>query len=137
MRLQLKASFTVEAAFVMSIIFFCLVTLIMFAYRCRDGVFRNYAANQAAQSAAYTEEAWEPQENNIAAAEELANRRLHTIGRYAGEDLYISRDEYMNTAEAYHGELEYKARYGDVENYMRLNSVFEDFADMLKEGEGE
>ena len=125
--MKLKASFTVEASFVMSIIFFCLITAILFAYSTRDRVFKNYISSQAAVDAAYTEEKWKPAGSTLEKAEEHANSRLHTIGRYSSSMLSVSRDELQNNAYANIDDEIFTARIIDIENYMRITSVIQDF----------
>ena len=125
--MKLKASFTVEAAFVMSIIFFCLITAILFAYSTRDRIFKNYVSNQAAVDAAYTEEKWKPADSTLDKAEERANSRLHIIGRYSSSMLSVSRDELQNLARSNINDETFTAGIVDIENYMRITSVIQDF----------
>lgn len=127
-----KASFTIEATIVMAIILMCVVTMIMFAYRCRDSVFRNYVMSESAHKTAHMEETWKPHISNTDGIKQYSEDRLHTIGRYSGKSILLSRDEFMNTASAEFDEVMINARFGDVENYMRLASVIRDFKDARK-----
>lgn len=129
---RLQASSTIEAAMVMGIILICLVTAILFAYRCRDNIFKKYAASEAALMTAHTEETWLPDRSEKEAIENYANTRLHTIGRYAGSDISSSRDELLDIATVRFREEEYTAKIADIENYMRLSSVVKDFIDKKK-----
>lgn len=131
---SLKASFTIEATIVMAIIFICVVTMIMFAYRCRATVFRNYVMSEAAQKTAYTEEVWKPRTSNSDEIKQYSEARLHTIGRYSDKGLLLSKDEIMNTASAEFDGVAINTKFGDIENFMRLTSVIRDFADAGKEG---
>lgn len=132
---DLKAGFSVEAAIVMAIIFMCVATLIIFAYHCRDIVYRNYVVSESAERAAYTEEIWKPRDSSLDLVEENADRRLHTIGTFAGYSLSAERDEVSDTAMAMFGDICVKAHFSDAENYMRLSSVIVDFADSYKKDE--
>lgn len=132
---ELKAVFTVEAAVIMAIIFMCIATLIMFAYRCRDIVYRNYVVSEATQRAAYTEEIWKPRDSSLDLVEQNADRRLHTIGTFTGYSLSAEKDEVTDTATAVFGDISVKAHFSDAENYMRLSSVIRDFADHYKRDE--
>ncbi len=117
----------------MGIILICLVTAILFAYRCRDKIFKNYVASEAVFMTAHTEETWLPDKSEKEAIENYANTRIHTIGRYAGSDISSSRDELIDIATVRFGDEEYTAKIVDIENYMRLSSVVKDFVDK-KEG---
>ena len=125
--MKLKASFTIEAAFVMSILIFCLLTAILFTYSRRDLIFKNYVSSQAAVDAAYTEEKWKPADDTLEEVEARANTRLHNIGRYSSSMLSASRDELNNKAAAYFEDETYISKITDIENYMRLTSVIMDF----------
>ncbi|MBQ0145903.1 MAG: hypothetical protein KBS51_02145 [Lachnospiraceae bacterium] len=134
MNCQMKASFTVEATLVLSVIFLCLVTMIMFAYQCRDNIFGNYVANEAAVRAAYLEEKWKSGNSSIDSIEESVEKRLHTVGRFYGKPVYVSKNDLSDNAAAEFDERTFTAPVADTENYMRLTSVIEDFTDNLKEG---
>ncbi|MDO4938897.1 MAG: hypothetical protein Q4E54_02935 [Lachnospiraceae bacterium] len=133
---QMQASFTVEAAMVMGIILICLVTAIIFAYRCRDGVFRNYVAGEAALMTAHTEETWLTDLSETEAIEQYAHARLSVLGRYTDQNLSLSRDRLSETATARHGDEEYTAKIADIENYMRLSSVIKDFVEKKEKDDG-
>ena len=127
---QLKASFTVEATIVMAIIFFCLVTVIMFAYRVRDNIYKNYVLSEAAEKTAFTEEIWNHDVNETEIAADKAEKRLNTMGRFSGKRVMLSKNKTLATAVM--EEDSFEACIADTENYMRFSSVAADFAGYLK-----
>jgi len=135
--MKLNASFTVEAALVMSIVFFSLSTAILYAYRQRDKVFMKYVSQETAQDMSHTEETWRPEISNETVVTERADGRLKNIGRLSKFNISASRNEFYEKASAentYDNET-YETGISNVENYMRLVSVVMDFKKGQENGE--
>jgi len=135
--IKLNASYTVEAAIVMSIVFLSVATAILYAYRQRDKVFMKYVSQEAAQDMAHTEEIWRPETSNEDTVRNRANNRLKNIGRLSGFEISVSRNEFYETADAdntFDDEI-YETKINNIENYMRIMAVVMDFKKEKEDGE--
>lgn len=124
---RLAGSFTVEAAFVMSIVLLSIATTISFCFSKRDEVFKNYVAQSAAEDAANIEETWLPKESNLDNVTQRADDRLHIIGNLSGLATTATRDDLKGKAHANVADEQYTENIVNVENYMRYTTVIEDF----------
>jgi len=135
--MKLNASFTVEAALVLSVVFLSLSTAILYAYRQRDKIFMKYVSQETAQDMSHTEEDWRPDRSNETVVVRRANDRLKNIGRLSGFNISASRKELYEKAEAansFDGQT-YETSISNIENYMRLMAVIMDFKKEQEDGE--
>ena len=128
----LKASFTIEAAFVVSIVLLSIATGILYVYVRRDSTYLGYTGQCAAMDAAYTEEDWKPESSNMSEVEKRSDYRLHILGSLMSLSTEASRDALTGRATVTVGDRQYTGKISNTENYMRLTSVIADFGNGLK-----
>lgn len=126
-KFRFAGSFTVEAAFVMSIVLLSIATTISFCFSKRDEVFKNYVVQSAAEDAANIEETWLPKESNLDNVTQRTDDRLHIIGNLSELATTAMRDDLKGKAHANVADEQYTENIVNIENYMRYTTVIEDF----------
>lgn len=130
--IRVKCEFTVEGAYVMAAVIFCLAAIMMNSYKLRDKVVSAYITAEADTDSACSEDTWLRNDGDRIAAER-ADSQLDAVGRLQGKSVEISREKGLKellTGEkvtaVYNNEKEISIRIRDPESYMRSVSLWED-----------
>lgn len=134
---RLQASFTIEAAYVMAVVFMCIVTAINFAYGQRDKVLGGFVAHEVLEAASHIEQKFDEDGNDIDAVTAYAIDRLSGIGGLSGSIVEIDRSQIdikvnMTSAST---QNDLSSKVFNPEGWMRKESVVRDFITSLKDGE--
>lgn len=143
--MRLKASFTIEASYIIAIIMFTVSTGLICAFRMRDEVVSQFVTHAASVDGAYTEEEWIERESNLSNVNGRALRRLHAVGSLSNLTVNTERSESnffeqgKSTATLSGGKnTEITGMINDPEEYMRAKSILDDWVkerEDAKEGE--
>ena len=126
----LRCEFTIEASFIMPVILLCMMTVILYAYSCRDKVVTAFVVSEAALNEAHIEEELEDlieDESDEylfrnAAVQSRAVSELHNIKRLNSEDIKVRTIYIYGTAAT--EDKEVYITVDDTEKYLREAAAF-------------
>ena len=128
--MKLKCVFSVEAAYVMAMVIFAVATIIGVAFKLRDNCVTGFVSHEAVMDAGYIEETWD-RNSNTESVEDKANRQLHNIRKLSGASSKVSRYEIIGKAtvelSGSKSEKEITSFVSNIEDFMRMNAVIEDW----------
>lgn len=124
----LPASFTVEAAYVFSVLFFSLAFTIRVAYNERNKALAGYVVNEANERASHAEPVYDPEGADSEKCAADAMERFTAIPALRGASVTIERGIFRTTADAGAGSIEKKITQtnGNPEEWMRMTSVVQE-----------
>ena len=131
---RLSGSFTIEATYVMAIVFICIVSAINFVYWQRDKVLSGFVTHEAGEEASHIEEIFNYNQDGIESVTTYATERLKGIGRLADSVINIDRrssDIYINMSSSL-GKINLTTSIFNPEEWMRKESVVRDFLVEIK-----
>ncbi len=135
---RVRASLTVEAAFVFSVIFFAISTMFTFAFRQRDLTLGGYLANEASCRAARIEARYDPEGLTEEKVREDLKERASNAGSLSSAEAGADRGILNATASLDHKDYQLSAetRIFDPEGTMRLYTSLGEFLQTNKYRKG-
>lgn len=133
---RLKASFTIEASYVIAITMFCITNLILTAYKEHARVTSGFVNHTAAEAASCIEEKYRKEEFDIESIEEYVRYGLSGIRAVERGNLEVGRNKKIAwskfSAGELHSDIEYKIH--NPERFMRIISLLEGIYESNKDG---
>lgn len=137
-RKKYKASFSVEAAYVFSVVFFSISAAIRFAWAQRNFCLAAFVLSEGCEQASHAEAVYEPDSAEISRITSDLRQRLSSAGALRGAAPSLSKD--LFTAEAALTDagirLRIRQRIYSPESTMRAATTLTEFKDKAKTYKG-
>ncbi len=133
--MKLKASFTIEATYVIGIIMIAIASLIIYVYKFHGRVIAEYITHYSVSKAAHLEKIYE--EENIEKINSEANNYVENIKIIGNSRLNVENNFFSTNGSIniYSENYNLKTSIYNPEGLMRMTTILEGLQDKIKEKE--